>query len=126
MDVHAVEPRRSRELGQDFAGIEEQLGLATQALEPARGAIARALDALQALLAALADSHRLGLDLAAALDREADRIRVGASGHDSRLCSEIAAGAARTTKDSRLPAQTELDAVAAEIKEDAHRCENAS
>ena len=42
----------------------------------------RALDALQALLAALADRHQLGLDLAAALDRQADGIGVGASGHD--------------------------------------------
>jgi hypothetical protein len=33
----------------------QQLGLAAETLQPARGAIARALDALQALLAALAD-----------------------------------------------------------------------
>ena len=53
------------------------------ALQPARGALARALDALQALLAALADGDQLGLDLPAALDRQADRIRLRASGHGS-------------------------------------------
>jgi hypothetical protein len=47
----------------------QQLRLATEALQPARGALARGLDALQALLATLADRDQLGLDLAAALDR---------------------------------------------------------
>jgi hypothetical protein len=42
---------------------------------------ARPVDALQALLAALADRDQLGLDLAAALDREADSVSLGASGH---------------------------------------------
>jgi hypothetical protein len=37
--------------------------------QPTGGALARALDPLQALLAALADRDQLGLDLAAALDR---------------------------------------------------------
>jgi hypothetical protein len=55
------------------------------ALEPAGGAVARALDALQALLAALADSDQLGLDLAATLDRQADGIGLGASGHGSAI-----------------------------------------
>ena len=41
------------------------------------------LDALQALLAALADRDQLGLDLPAAFDRQADGIGVGASGHAS-------------------------------------------
>jgi hypothetical protein len=50
----------------------QQLRLATEAPQPARRALARALDALQALLAALADRDQLGLDLAAAFDREAD------------------------------------------------------
>ena len=59
----------------------QQLRLAAEALEPARGALARALDALQALLAALADRDQLGLDLAAALDRQADRVGLRASGH---------------------------------------------
>ena len=61
----------------------QQLRLAAEALQPARGTIARALDALQALLAALADRDQLGLDLAAALDRQADRVGLGASGHGS-------------------------------------------
>jgi hypothetical protein len=61
----------------------QQLRLAAEALELARGALARALDALQALLPALADRNQLGLDLAAALDREADGVCVGASGHPS-------------------------------------------
>jgi hypothetical protein len=60
----------------------QQLRLAAEPLEPARGAIARGLDALQALLAALANRDRLSLDLAAALDRQTDRIGLGASGHD--------------------------------------------
>ena len=61
----------------------QQLGLAAQILEPARGFAARGLDALQALLAALADRDQLGLDLAAALDRQADGVCLGASGHGS-------------------------------------------
>jgi transposase InsO family protein len=59
----------------------QQFCLATQALQPARGTIACALDALQALLAALAHRDQLGLDLAAALDRQADGVGVRASGH---------------------------------------------
>jgi ABC-type transporter Mla subunit MlaD len=54
-----------------------------EAFQPTGGALARVLDALQALLAALADRHQLGLDLAAALDREADRVGLVASGHGS-------------------------------------------
>jgi hypothetical protein len=42
----------------------QQLGLAAQVLEPPRGLAAGGLDALQALLAALADRDQLGLDLA--------------------------------------------------------------
>ena len=53
----------------------QHLRLAADALQPARGAIARGLDALEALLAALADRDQLGLDLTAALDRQADRVR---------------------------------------------------
>ena len=60
----------------------QQLRLATQALEPAGGTLATSLDALQALLAALADRDQLGLDLAAALDRQADGVGLGASGHE--------------------------------------------
>jgi hypothetical protein len=60
----------------------QQLGLAAEALEPAGGPLARALDVLQALLAALADRDQLGLDLAPALDRQADGVRMRASGHD--------------------------------------------
>jgi len=48
--------------------------LAAKPLQPTRDALARALDALETLLAALADRDQLGLDLAAALDRQADRI----------------------------------------------------
>ena len=61
----------------------QQLRLAAEALQPAGGALARGLDALEALLAALADRDQLGLDLAAALDRQADRVGLRASGHDS-------------------------------------------
>ena len=61
----------------------QQLRLAAEALQPARGALARALDALQALLAALADRDQLGLDLATAFDRQADRVGLRASGHGS-------------------------------------------
>jgi hypothetical protein len=38
----------------------QQLRLAAEPLQPAGGALARALDALQALLAALADRNQLG------------------------------------------------------------------
>ena len=57
----------------------QQLRLAAEALQPAGGTLARALDALQALLAALADRDQLGLDLPAALDRQANCIGLGAS-----------------------------------------------
>ena len=43
-------------IGADDARAQ-QLRLATEALQPARGTLARALNALQALLAALADRH---------------------------------------------------------------------
>jgi hypothetical protein len=43
----------------------QQLRLATKALQPTGGSIARTLDALEALLAALTDRHQLGLDLPA-------------------------------------------------------------
>ncbi len=68
----------------------QQLRLAAEALQPTGGAVARALDPLQALLAALADRDQLGLDLATALDRQADRVGGGASGHGSvcLTCSE--------------------------------------
>ena len=46
------------------AGVQE-LRLAAQVLERARGFAGRGLDALQALLAALADRDQLGPDLAA-------------------------------------------------------------
>ena len=67
----------------------QQLRLAAQILEPARGLAACGLDALQALLAALADRDQLSLDLAAALDRQADRISLSASGHGSVFVMEI-------------------------------------
>jgi hypothetical protein len=60
----------------------QQLRLAAGALQPTRGLVARALDALQTLLAALADRDQLGPDLATALDRQADRVGLRASGHD--------------------------------------------
>jgi hypothetical protein len=61
----------------------QQLRLAAEAFQPARGALARALDPLQALLAALADRNELGLDLSDTVDRQADGIGVRASGHRS-------------------------------------------
>jgi hypothetical protein len=60
----------------------QQLRLAAEPLQPARSLAARHLDALQALLAALAHRDQLGFDLAAALHRQADRVAVRASGHD--------------------------------------------
>jgi hypothetical protein len=60
-----------------------QLRLAAKTLQPAGGALARGLDALKALLAALADRDQLGLDLAAAPDRQANGVRGRASGRDS-------------------------------------------
>jgi hypothetical protein len=59
----------------------QQLRLVAEALQPARGAVACGLDALQALLAALADRDQLRFDLAAALHRKADGVGVDASGH---------------------------------------------
>ena len=47
----------------------QQLRLAAEPLQPARSAVACALDALQALLAALANRDQLGLDLPATLGR---------------------------------------------------------
>ena len=79
----------------------QQLRLAAEALQPARGALARALDALQALLAALADRDQLGLDLAAALDRQADGVGLGASGHGSACVSDPALARAGRLYDSR-------------------------
>ena len=72
---------RARLRGTD-AGAQ-QLRLTAEALQPARGTLARALDALQALLAALADRDQLGLDLTAALDRQPNRVGMGASSHGS-------------------------------------------
>jgi hypothetical protein len=46
-------------------------------------ALASGLDAPQALLAALPDRDQVGLDLAATLDRETDRLGVLSSGHRS-------------------------------------------
>jgi hypothetical protein len=74
----------------------QQLRLATEPFQSAGGAIARRLDALQALLAALADRHQLGLDLPAALDRQADGIGVRASGHGSARGSRPTAGIDRS------------------------------
>jgi hypothetical protein len=68
---------------EDVRGLAGSLGLEIVALQPTRRLIARRLDALQALLAALADRDQLGLDLAAALDREADGVGARASGHRS-------------------------------------------
>jgi hypothetical protein len=61
----------------------QQFRLTAEALQPTRGAFARGLDALQALLAALTDRDQLGLELAAALDREADRVGVTSECHRS-------------------------------------------
>jgi hypothetical protein len=61
----------------------QQFRLAAEAHKPTRGYAARHLDALQALLAALADRDQLSLDLTAALDRQADGVGGGASGHGS-------------------------------------------
>ena len=71
----------------------QQLRLAAQALQPAlaRGELARALDALQTLLTALTDRDQLGLDLTAALDRQADGVIWGASGHGSVCLSKSGA-----------------------------------
>ena len=63
-------------------GVSNLFTLAAETHKPTRGLAARGLDALQALLAALADRDQLGLDLAAALDRQADSVGLGASGHD--------------------------------------------
>jgi hypothetical protein len=63
----------------------QQLRLAAEPLQPTGGTIARALDALQALLAPLADRDQLGLDLAAALHRQTDGVGLRASGHDSGI-----------------------------------------
>jgi NADPH:quinone reductase-like Zn-dependent oxidoreductase len=60
----------------------QQFRLATQSFQPAGGTIARTLDALQALLAALADRDQLSLDLAAAIDRQADGVGLRALGND--------------------------------------------
>ena len=60
-----------------------QLRLAAKTLQPAGGALARGLDALKALLAALVDRDQLGLELAAAPDRQANGVRGRASGRDS-------------------------------------------
>jgi hypothetical protein len=61
----------------------QQLRLAAESLKAARSAIARGLDPLQALLPALADRDQLGLDLATALDSQADGICLRATGHRS-------------------------------------------
>jgi hypothetical protein len=63
----------------------QQLRLPAEAPQPARGTLTCPLDALQALLTALADRDQLGLDLPAALDREADRVGLGVSGHELPL-----------------------------------------
>ena len=68
---------------EDVRGLAGSLGLEIVALQPTQRLIARVLDALQALLAALADRDQLGLDLPAALDREADGIGLRACGHCS-------------------------------------------
>jgi hypothetical protein len=52
----------------------QQLCLPTEALQATGGLAAGRFDALQALLAALADRDQLGLDLPTALDRQADGI----------------------------------------------------
>jgi hypothetical protein len=59
----------------------QQLRLAAKSLESAGGPLTAALDALQALLAALAHRDQLGLDLAAALDCQADGVGLGSPGH---------------------------------------------
>ena len=69
----------------------QQLRLPAEPLQSARCALTCALDALQALLAALADRDQLGLDLPAALDGETDRVCLRASGHDS-VCLSCSVG----------------------------------
>jgi hypothetical protein len=84
----------------------QQLGLAAQILEAARGLAAGRLDALQALLAALADRDQLGLDLPAALDRQTDRIGLHASGHASvRLLDGFRSQAAASGYQGHFSAQ---------------------
>jgi hypothetical protein len=63
----------------------QQLSLAAQVLEATRGFAAGGLDALQALLAALANRDQLGLEPASALDRESDGVGTGASGRPHPL-----------------------------------------
>jgi hypothetical protein len=76
--------------------VRSKLRLAAEALQPAGGALARALDALQALLAALADRDQLGLDLPAALHRQANRVGMGASSQGSAC--ELGFGLARADR----------------------------
>src|ERR671919_1598819 len=80
-----------------------------ETLEPARGALASGLDALQALLAALADRDQLSLDLPAALDRQADGVGVGASGHDSGSLD----GCARAGGEREAPAPVHREVIPA-------------
>ena len=54
------------------------------------------LDAFEALLAALADRDQLGLDLPTALDRQADGVGGGASGHNSGISRWLRARRRRT------------------------------
>jgi hypothetical protein len=75
----------------------QQLRLAAEALQPAGSLAARAFDALQALLAALADRDQLGLDLPTTLDCQADGIGLGACGH----CS-VHVSRSRTRKDGSV------------------------
>ena len=53
------------------------------------------------LLAALADRDQLGLDLPAALVRQADRVGLRASGHDLRISRWLHASRRRTVGHSR-------------------------
>jgi hypothetical protein len=70
----------------------QHLRLAAKPLQPAGGVLTRALDPLQALLAALADRYQLSLHLPAALDRQADGVCLRASGHGSARGSRPTAG----------------------------------
>jgi hypothetical protein len=89
----AADGRHARERAAERADAgAQQLGLAAEVFEPTGSFVARGLDAFQALLAALADRDQLGLGVAAALDRQADGVGVGSSGHGSAYVLRSGAG----------------------------------
>jgi hypothetical protein len=96
--------RRPRALRPAFGCRAQQLRLATQALEPARGTIARRLDALRTLLAALADRDQLGLELPAALDSQAGPHRFRFC--EPMNCLSVAGGASGGPHRGQRPSKT--------------------